>query len=101
MPRSRKMLAKRRCTARLCDGSRSSRVTSVTRDVAAERSRQPVVRCQRQLDAAGAAADDREAHALLAARPLDERLPAPGELGDRLDRDRVLGGARHVVEPRR
>src|SRR5579862_5357791 len=59
------------------------------------------MRRQRQFDPAGAAADNRQAEATGAMRALEERFPAPGEAGDRLYRDRVLGGARYVVEARR
>ena len=62
---------------------------------------EPILRRERQLDAAGAAADHREAQPRHLAGAGEQRLPARRETGDRLDRDRVLGRAGDIVGPRR
>ena len=58
---------------------------------------QPVLHRQRQLDAAGAAADHGDARGPgMPAHALEQRQPALVEAVDRLDRHRVLGGAGDV-----
>ena len=56
-----------------------------------------MLRRKRELDPAGAAADHGEAQPRHLARPRQQRLPARREPVDRFDRDRVLGGAGHIV----
>ena len=69
-------------------------------DRVALQSGQAVLRRKRELDPAGAAADHGEAQPRHLARPRQQRLPAHREPVDRLDRDRVLGGAGDIVGAR-
>ena len=62
---------------------------------------QAVLRRKREFDPAGAAADHGKAQPRDLAGARQQRLPARREPVDRLDRDRVLGGAGHVVGARR
>ena len=56
-----------------------------------------MLRRKGELDAAGAAADDGEAEARHLPCAGKQRLPLRGEMVDRLDCDRVLGGAGDIV----
>ena len=70
-------------------------------DRAAAQGGEPILRRERQLDTGSTAADHREAQPRHLLRPGEQRLPSAGETGDRLDRDRVLGGTGDIVGPRR
>ena len=61
---------------------------------------EPVLGRQRQLDAAGAAADDGEPQPPHLSGAGQQGFPALGKTGDRLDRDRVLDGAGDFVRTR-
>ena len=64
--------------------------------------RQAVPHRKRELDPAGAPADDGDPHRTLApAQAAGQRLPARDEAADRLDRHRVLRGARDIDGARR
>ena len=69
-------------------------------DRAIAQPRQSILRRQGQLDAAGPAADHGEPQPRQAPGARDERFPARRELGDRLDRNRVLGRTRNIVGAR-
>ena len=56
---------------------------------------------ERQLDTAGAAANNREAQPRHIGGAGEQRLPARRETGDRLNRDRMRGGTGDIVGPRR
>src|SRR5260370_13628356 len=52
------------------------------------------------LDPPAPAPHDREPQMAEIAGAFEQRLPTLGEIGDRLDRNRVLGGARNIAEAR-
>ena len=60
-----------------------------------------LLRRYRQFDPAGAATDNGQPHMAQLTGAIEERLPALAEPVDRLDRDSVLGGARHIAHSRR
>jgi len=62
---------------------------------------EPVERRQGKLDAAGATADHCEAQLRHLRRTFEQGLPALGETGNRLDRDRVLCDAGNLIRTRR
>ena len=89
-----------RARCRLCEGSRPSRVTSVTSGAVPS---SPASRCC----AASASSTPPAPPPTTASRKFrvvrgarEQRLPAPAEPVDRLDGDGVLGGAGHVVAAR-
>ncbi len=59
--------------------------------------REAMLRRQCQLDAAGAAADHGEAQSPHRPGAAQQGFPARREMGDRLDRDRVLDGAGNII----
>ncbi len=61
---------------------------------------EPMLCREGELDSTGTAADYSEAEARHLPCVGKQRLPARGEVVDRLDRDRVLGGARDIVRAR-
>src|SRR5271166_1075335 len=91
--RSTRIRSKRRRTCRLCEGSRASRVTRVTSTAPPHR---PASRyCA---ESASSTPEAPPRHLLGSG---EQRFPPTGEAGDRLDRDRVLGGTGDIAGPRR